>query len=232
MRRKRKDDNMAHVITKFERPSGELISAFGNIGSATVYEAAGRKGSVDPAIKPLYRRFKLLGPALTVQCFPNDNLMLHKALEIAQPGDVIVASTNAYPDAGYFGGLMATSAKARGIGGLAIDGCIRDSLEIIDMGFSIFCKGTCIRGTEKRNLGAVNHSLLFGDVIINPGDLIIGDDDGISVVPLDKIEIVLEASRKRVEKEFEKAALLKKGITSVEINKLDKVFQSLGLIEE
>ncbi len=223
---------MAHVITQIQRPQEKLMAAFKDFGAATVYEAAGRIGSVDPAIKPLGPNMRLLGAALTVRCHPKDNLMLHKALQIAQPGDIIVAATDGFPNAGYFGDLMATSAMARQVGGLAIDGTVRDSAEIIEMGFPIFCRGTCMRGTVKQTLGTVNHPVLFGDVVTNPGDLVLGDDDGIVIISQSKLEDVLEATRQRVEKEEEKAAALKQGISSVELNKLDQVFERLGLVED
>ena len=223
---------MAHVITCVSRPNRSLIEAFRDLGAATVYEAAGRSGSVDPAIKPLARGVRLLGPALTVRCHPRDNLMLHKALQIAQAGDVLVAATDGYPQAGYWGGLMATSAMARKLGGLALDGCIRDSEEILSMGFPIFCRGTCIRGTTKSVLGSVNHPILFGEVVVNPGDLVLGDDDGLVIIPQANIETVLAAARKRVESEKQKAAVLAGGVSSVEFNKLEPVFRSLGLVEE
>jgi len=223
---------MAHVITRFQRPPEELVAEFKDFGAATVYEAAGRIGSVDPEIKPLDKGVRLLGPALTVRCHAKDNLMLHKALQIAQPGDIIVAATDGYPNAGYFGDLMATSALALQVGGLAIDGCVRDSTEVLQMGFPVFCRGTCMRGTVKKTLGSINHSIVFGDVIVNPGDLVIGDDDGVVILPQTKIEAVLEATRLRLEKEKDKAAALRKGVTGVEINKLDRIFQSLGLVEE
>lgn len=223
---------MAHVLTKVSRPDRSLIEAFRDLGAATVYEAASRSGSVDPAIKPLARGVRLLGPALTVRCHPRDNLMLHKALQIAQQGDVLVAATDGYPQAGYWGALMATSAVARRLGGLAIDGCIRDSAEILRMGFPIFCRGTCIRGTTKSVLGSVNHPILFGEVIVNPGDLVLGDDDGLVIIPQANIETVLAAARKRLESEKQKAAVLAGGVSSVEFNKLEPVFRSLGLVEE
>ena len=153
---------MIHVITHIERTPKELADQFRGIGTATVHEASGRKGAVDHAIKPISRGVRLCGPAFTVQCHPGDNLMLHKAIERAQPGDILVASVQGYYEAGYWGGLMATSAVARKIGGLAIDGSIRDSAEIIQMGFPIFCRGLCIRGTTKTVLGLVNHPILFG----------------------------------------------------------------------
>jgi 4-hydroxy-4-methyl-2-oxoglutarate aldolase len=223
---------VAHVITNIDRPDRTLIEAFRGIGAATVYEAAGRIGSVHPAIKPLARGMRLLGPAVTVRCHPRDNLMLHKALQLAQEGDVLVAATDGYPDAGYWGGLMATSALARKLGGLAIDGCVRDSEEIIGMGFPIFCRGTCIRGTAKGVLGSVNLPIVFADVLVNPGDLVLGDDDGLVVIPRGQIQTVLDSSRKRVEAEKHKSAALAGGVSSVEFNKLGPVFASLGLIEE
>lgn len=223
---------MVHVNTSIARPDARLIESFRSMTSATVYEASGRKGSVDPAIKPLARGIRICGSVVTVQCHPRDNLMLHKALQIARPGDVLVASTGGYPDAGYWGGLMTDSALARKLGGLVIDGCIRDSEEIIGKGFPIFCTGTCIRGTVKNNLGLVNHPLIFGGITINPGDLILGDDDGLVVVNRESMEKVLASTLKRMENEEIKSAELLAGKSSVELNKLEKVFESLGLIQE
>jgi 4-hydroxy-4-methyl-2-oxoglutarate aldolase len=223
---------MGHVVTKVPKPDRQLIDSFENLGAATVYEASGRRGSVDPRIKPLGRGIRLLGPALTVECHPRDNLMLHKALQIAEKGDVLVVSTQGYPDAGYWGGLMATSAMARQLGGLAIDGCVRDSAEILEMGFPVFCRGTCMRGTNKGILGRVNHPIVFGEVPLNPGDLVLGDDDGLVIVARGEIEAVLKASRERVAKELRKGSELARGVSSVELNKLQPVFSNLGLVEE
>ena len=223
---------MAHVITRFHRPNPSLIQSFTGLGVATVYEAAGRVGSVNPGIKPLAPGVRILGPAFTVICHPQDNLMLHKALQLAQPGDVLVTSTSGHFHAGYWGGLMATSAMTKGIAGLAIDGCVRDSAEIVQMGFPVFSRGTCIRGTTKGVLGKINHPLLFGEVVVHPGDLVLGDDDGMVVIPQAEIEKVLEASNRRVEAEKVKAGKLRQGISSVELNKLDPVFESLGLVQE
>jgi 4-hydroxy-4-methyl-2-oxoglutarate aldolase len=221
-----------HVINKIERPPRELIDQFRALGAATVHEASGKKGAVDPVIKPITRGVRICGPAFTVQCHPRDNLMLHKALERAQPGDIIVASVGGYYEGGYFGGLMATSAVARHLGGVAIDGCIRDSEEIIRMGFPIFCRGFCIRGTTKTVLGTINHPVLFGDVMVHPGDLILGDDDGIVVIDRTECKAVLEKSIERTEGEKKKSMQLAAGVSSVEFNKLGKVFEFLGLKED
>ena len=223
---------MIHVINQIERPSKTLIDSFREIGTATVHEASGQKGAIDPAVKPIARGVRICGPAFTVQCQPKDNLMLHKGIQRAQPGDVLVASVGGYYEAGYWGGLMATSAIAKKLGGLAIDGCIRDSEEIVRMGFPIFCRGFSILGTTKVVLGQINHPIVFGGVLVNPGDLILGDDDGMVVVERRDCQAVLEKSIQRIKAEEKKAEQLRAGISSVELNKLDKVFESLGLAEE
>ena len=223
---------MIHIITHIERPSKSIVEKFRNLGSATVHEASGRKGYVDCAIKPVAKGIRICGPAFTVECHPRDNLMLHKALERAQPGDIIVASVGGYYDAGYWGGLTTTSAMARKIGGLAIDGCIRDSEEIIQVGFPVFCRGFCIRGTTKVGPGLINHPMVFGGTVVNPGDLILGDDDGVVVVDRTESESVLKKSIERTDMEEKKSAQLAAGVSSVEFNKLGKAFEFLGLKED
>jgi 4-hydroxy-4-methyl-2-oxoglutarate aldolase len=130
------------------------------------------------------------------------------------------------------GGLMVTSAIARGVAGLVIDGCVRDSAEIVAKGFPVFCRGTAIKGTAKGTLGLINYPLDLGGMIIKPGDLILGDDDGLVVVALDDCETVLEKSRQRDAMEAEKSKVLAAGVSSVEFNKLGPIFESLGLKEE
>jgi len=223
---------MTHVYKDFRRPDASLVEAFREQDVATVYEASGRKGFVDSAIKPAWRGARICGPAYTVQCAPGDNLMLHKALQRAPAGAVLVASVGGEYDFGYWGGLMATAAMTRGLAGLAIDGCVRDSEEIAKMGFPIFCRGLCIRGTGKSTLGLINHPVNFGRFTVFPGDLVLGDEDGMVVVRFEDCAEVLEKSRKRVSFEEGKAAQLKGGMSSVELNGLDKVFETLGLVEE
>jgi len=223
---------MSQIITKIERPPKEVIDQFRDIGVATVHEASGRKGYVDSAIKPIAQGVHLCGPAFTVSAHPRDNLMLHKALEKAQAGDIIVASVGGFYQAGYWGGLMVTSALAKKIGGLAIDGCVRDSEEIIRTGWPVFCRGFCVLGTGKTGPGVVNHPILFGGAIVNPGDLILGDGDGMVIVARADCKAVLEKSIERVEAEKKKAVTLGSGVSSVEFNKLAKNFEFLGLKED
>lgn len=223
---------MVHVRRSIQRPDPSLIEAFRTLDVATVYEASGRKGYVEAALKPIARGVRICGPAFTVQCAPGDNLMLHKALQIAQPGDVLVATVGGEGEFGYWGGMMAVSALARKLGGLALDGCIRDSAEIIRLGFPVFCRGFSIRGTTKNVLGLINYPINFGKITVFPGDLILGDDDGMVIVRREECAEVLEKSRKRVAAEQEKSEQLRKGLSSVELNKLQPVFESLGLVEE
>ncbi len=220
---------MIHVITKFERPSMETLDNFRKLAVATVYEASGRIGQVNSHIKPIRRGLKICGPAFTVQCHPKDNLMLHKALELASPGDIIISTTGEYFEAGYWGDLMTVSAVSKKLGGLAIDGCVRDSEEIIGSGFPVFCRGFSITGTAKNTLGLVNHPIIFGGAIVNPGDIVLGDDDGMVIIDRSKCDEIYTNSLKRVEKEIQKAELLKSGKTSVELNKLDNIFSALGM---
>lgn len=223
---------MTHVLGLKRTPEPAIVAAFKEHDVATVYEASGRKGYVDRAIVRAAPGDRICGPAYTVQCAPGDNLMLHKALERAPSGAVIVASVGGAYDYGYWGGLMATAAKARGLAGLAIDGCIRDSAEIASMGFPVFCRGFSVRGTAKGVLGLVNYPINFGGMTVFPGDLVIGDADGMVVVRFEDCDAVLAKTRERVEFEENKAAQLKAGMTSVELNKLGPVFESLGLVEE
>lgn len=223
---------MVHVRTKIKRPSKEIVEAFRGQASATIHEASGRKGFVSYKIKPIAKGIKLCGPAFTVQCPPGDNMMLHKALELAQPGDIIVATVGGAVEYGYWGDLMATSAIARKIGGLAIEGCVRDSEEIIEKNFPIFSMGLCIRGTKKGALGLINYPTFFGGAEVNPGDLILGDDDGMVVVKREECEEVLQKTINRVNKEIEKAKVLGSGVSSVEYNKFGPLFEAAGLVEE
>lgn len=223
---------MIHVIKNFKRSSKKSIDNFRELAVATVYEASGRLGQIDNHIKPIRSGRKICGPAFTVQCHPRDNLMLHKALAMTLPGDVIVATTGGHHEAGYWGALMTTSAIARQLGGLAIDGCIRDSEEIRASGFPVFCRGFSITGTAKNTLGLINHPTIFGGALVNPGDIILGDDDGMVIISQARCEEIYTKSLERVKNETEKTELFKKGVTGVELYNLDSKFKALGLKED
>ena len=223
---------MVHVRKNIERTDLKIIETFRKHSTATIHEASGRKGYVSYRIKPIAKGMKICGPAFTVECPPGDNMMLHKALERAQAGDIIVATVAGAEEYGYWGDLMAASAISRKIGGLCIDGCIRDSQEIIEKGFPIFATGFCIRGTGKGTLGLINYPLFFGGQRIEPGDIIIGDDDGLVVVARESAAEVLEKTETRVQAEVEKEKVLSSGVSSVEYNKFGPQFEAAGLREE
>ena len=223
---------MIHVRTKINRPDQKIVDAFRKHASATIHEASGRKGYISHRIKPIAKGLRICGSAFTCQCAPGDNMMLHKALERARPGDVIVATVGGAEDYGYFGDLMATSALARNVAGLAIEGCVRDSAEIVEAGFPIFSTGLCIRGSGKGTLGLINYPIIFGGCYIEPGDLIVGDDDGMVAVKLADCEEVLKKTEERVAKEDDKAKVLAGGVSSVEFNKFGPLFEKAGLVEE
>lgn len=222
---------MVDVITKIERPNKEVLIQFEKEAPATVYEAQGKIGAMMSDIKPIYSGMKICGPAITVQCHPGDNIMLHKAVAIAQPGDILVVHVG-YSEAGYWGEVLTTAAQARGIKGLVIDGSVRDGLAIKKRGFSVFSRGLCMKGTVKETVGFINYPVICGNVLINPGDIILGDDDGIVVIPKEKAQETLKKSQDREEKEQIMMEKLVSGkLTTLELLGLDKILEVKGLQE-
>lgn len=189
------------------------------LGAATLFEAGGRKGALPAAIKPIASGLRLAGPALTVSCAPADNLSLHRALATAAPSEVIVATTGGAYEAGYWGEILTVSALARGLAGLVIDGSVRDAEAIVALGFPVFARGLSIRGTEKDPgaPGAIRGTIAVGDATIEPGDLIVGDADGVVVVSRLRAEEVVAAGREREHKEAEIMTRLRKGDTTLDV---------------
>lgn len=208
------------------RPSTKLMEQFSQLTAATIHEAYGRKGSVNPRLKAICSGMKVSGPALTVQCHPGDNLMLHKAIAEAQPGDVIVADCGGV-EMGYWGEVMTQCAMARGVGGLVIDGCVRDGSRLRELRFPVFALGFSIRGTVKETVGTINQPIVFGGVQVSPGDMILGDDDGLVVVAQADLADVIDSSFAREEKEAKLIAELKSGqSTTLELLGLTKLFEA------
>jgi len=220
-----------HVIRQIERPAEALREGFGAFDTATVHEASGGKGALSSAIKPIDPLCRLCGPALTVACRPGDNLMLHRASYAAEPGDVLVVTVGGYPEAGPWGEIMTIAAQQRGIAGLVIDGSVRDARRMIDLGFPVFSQALCIKGTTKDSLGRINHPILIGGVAVQPGDLILGDADGVVVVARRDAEAVLAASRLRAEKEEKIKEELKRGKSTLELYGLDRILEAKGVRE-
>ena len=206
-------------VGDFARPTADELAAAASISASTIHEAAGKIGALPAAIKPLDPTMRVCGPAFTVKGAPGDNLWLHYALAEARPGDVLVADVGGHYEAGYWGEVMTVSAQARGLGGLVINGCVRDGNEMIGLGFQVFARGTCMRGTEKdpKFKGALAQPLAMGDVIVQPGDLVIGDGDGVVVIPRQQVTAAIAASNAREAREAEMMDVLRTGKTSVEI---------------
>jgi 4-hydroxy-4-methyl-2-oxoglutarate aldolase len=186
-------------------------------GSATLHEAMGRNGALPHSIKPINPTMKICGPAVTVSSPPIDNLMLHQALYVAQPGTALVIDVNRGYEAGYWGEIMTVAAQQRQIAGLVIDGCVRDADLIEKLGFPVFSRGLSIRGTDKKGGGHINSPIVIGDVTIHPGDLVVGDRNGVVVIPSEEIHSTLEAAQKREAKEDQIMKELAAGKSTLEI---------------
>lgn len=202
-----------------DRVSAELVQAAKSLSTATLHEAAGKIGALPSAIKPLDASARVCGTALTVDSPGGDNLWLHRAIYAAQPGDVLVVRTADKYEHGYWGEIMSTAAAARGIAGLVIDACVRDGALLPSIGLPVFARGLCIRGTGK-DFGAtgwINAPLLFDDVIVHPGDLIVGDADGLVCLPRRQVAAILRAARDRDQQEAAIIERLKAGETTLEI---------------
>lgn len=223
------------IIKNYKRPSKELIEAFSKIEeTASIHEVMGKKGALNHKIKPIWPETRVCGSALTVECGVGDNIMLHKAISMIQPGDVLVVTCGQYKNAGgMFGGMMGASAKAMGAAGLVIEGACRDTIAMKEFNFPVFAMDVSVKGTTKCQKGTINHQIHIGDIPINPGDIVVGDNDGVVVVPLEIAEEVLRAAQEREahEAEIAKKILAGEGIV-YNLAGFDKVFEKLGLTEE
>ena len=210
--------------------SGDAIAMLRNLGTATIYEAQGAKGALDSGIKPIDPGMSLAGPAFTVDTRPADNLMLHYALLKAKPGDVLVVDAKAFMEAGPWGDVMTQQALQIGLAGLVINGAVRDAATIVEMGFPVFCRGLSIKSTGKNQRGQVNVPVCIGDVQINPGDIIVGDRDGLVIVPQDEVDEAIRNSLARIEKEKMFREKIKNGVMTTELLGLDETLRSFNLI--
>ena len=210
--------------------SADVIAMLRDLGTATIYEAQGAKGALDSGIKPIDPGMRLAGPAFTVDTRPADNLMLHYALLKAKPGDVLVVDAKAFMEAGPWGDVMTQQALQIGLAGLVINGAVRDAASIVEMGFPVFCRGLSIKSTGKNQRGEVNVPVCIGDVQINPGDIIVGDRDGLVVVRREEVEVAIRNSLARIEKEKLFREKIQNGVMTTELLGLDETLRSFNLI--
>jgi 4-hydroxy-4-methyl-2-oxoglutarate aldolase len=219
-----------HVVVRtIERPDRRTVDALGELGTATVHEAIGRRGFAGPQLRPIQQGVRLAGAAVTVSSQTGDNLMIHAAVEVCQEGDVLVVTNTAPSTHGMFGELLATSLLARGGRALVIDAGVRDTAELRALGFAVWAQHVSCQGTVKASAGSVNVPVVLGGVVVNPGDVVCADDDGVVVVARAEAAWALERSRERVAKEDATRARLAAGELGVDIYGLRAKLESLGV---
>jgi 4-hydroxy-4-methyl-2-oxoglutarate aldolase len=218
------------AIRNIQRAAPADIDALGQLGVATIHEAQGRTGLLRPYLRPIYPRARMAGSAVTVLVHPGDNWMIHVAVELCQPGDVLVVGCSSEADDGFFGDLLGVSCQAHGIRGLVIDGGVRDTRDLAEMQFPVWSKAIHAKGTVKATVGAVNVPIICAGQSVTPGEVVVADDDGVVIVELAAAAAVLAAGRKRIENEASKRERLAKGELGLDPYNMRPRLKEAGLV--
>lgn len=220
---------MPVCVTDIKRADPEVAARLARYGVATVHEAQGRVGLMHQRLRPIWRGPAISGTAVTCTLPPGDNWMIHVAVEQCQPGDILVAAPIAEAHSGYFGDLLGTSLKARGVHGLILDAGCRDVDDLEKIGFPVWSRSICAHGTVKETLGDVNVTVSCGEEVVRPGDVIVADNDGIVVVPRQNAEAVAAAAQARIEKEEKSRARYEAGELGLDVNSMRARLAEKGL---
>lgn len=217
------------VVRSMHRTDPEIVTRLGTAGVATAHEAAGQIGLLDPGISPIQQGSTVSGPAVTVLCPPGDNMMIHAAVEVVRQGDILIVGTKEPSIHGMFGDLLATSLQAKGCVGLVLDASVRDVQELRKMGFPVWSRAIHAQGTVKMSAGSVNLPISIGGVTVQPGDVVVADDDGVMIVPRDEAASVAEVAEQRLAKEVDTRARLANGELGVDFYGFRSRLEGLGV---